>query len=98
MEEAVMRGLRTEAGQLARQALQQGRESELSLVERQLIPALDKVGEGYERGRVFLPQLLSAAQAAQAVFEAVRASLGRQGRRAGAKGPAGGGHGQRGYP
>ena len=79
LEEAVMRGLRTEAGQLARQALQQGRESELSLVERQLIPALDKVGEGYERGRVFLPQLLSAAQAAQAVFEAVRASLAARG-------------------
>ena len=48
-------------------------------MEGRLIPALDRVGEGYETGRLFLPQLLSAAQAAQAVFEAVRAHLADQG-------------------
>ncbi|MBD5148682.1 MAG: dihydropteroate synthase [Oscillibacter sp.] len=77
LEEAVFRGLRADAGRLAAEALKT--ESELSLVENRLIPALDRVGEGYEAGRVFLPQLLSAAQAAQAVFEAVRASLAQKG-------------------
>ena len=71
------RGLKAEAGRLAKTALET--ESGLSLVEHRLIPALDAVGEGYEQGRVFLPQLLSAAQAAQAVFEAVRAALAEQG-------------------
>ena len=77
LNEAIIRGLRGEAGKLARAALEAG--DELSLVEGCLIPALDKVGEDYERGAAFLPQLLSAAQAAQAVFEVIRASLAEKG-------------------
>ena len=77
LEDAIARGLKAEAGKLAREALET--ETGLSLVEKRLIPALDRVGEGYEAGRVFLPQLLSAAQAAQAVFEAVRACLAEKG-------------------
>ena len=73
LEEAVARGLKADAASLAKALLQT--EDGLTLVERRLIPALDSVGEGYERGTVFLPQLLSAAQAAQEVFEAVRASI-----------------------
>ena len=73
LEEAVARGLKADAARLAKALLQT--EDGLTLVERRLIPALDSVGEGYERGTVFLPQLLSAAQAAQEVFEAVRASI-----------------------
>jgi len=75
--DAILRGLKGDAGRLARQALEA--EDGLSLVEGRLIPALDRVGEGYERGTVFLPQLLSAAQAAQAVFEAVRTHLADKG-------------------
>ena len=77
LDDAVIRGLRTEAAALARQALQT--EDELSVVDAHLIPALDAVGEGYEAGRMFLPQLLSAAQAAQAVFEVIRESAARKG-------------------
>ena len=77
LEEAVIRGLRADAGRLARTALET--DSELSLVEDRLIPALDRVGEGYEQGKVFLPQLLSAAQAAQSVFEVIRDSLAKKG-------------------
>lgn len=54
-------------------------EDELSLVENHLIPALDKVGEDYDKGTAFLPQLLSAAQAAQAVFEVIRSSIAAKG-------------------
>ncbi|EOS67337.1 homocysteine S-methyltransferase family protein [Oscillibacter sp. 1-3] len=77
LEEAVARGLRADAARLAGELLQT--EDGITLVERRLIPALDAVGEGYERGTVFLPQLLSAAQAAQAVFEAVRTSIAEKG-------------------
>ncbi len=77
LEDAILRGLKGDAGRLARQALEA--EDGLSLVEGRLIPALDRVGEGYETGRLFLPQLLSAAQAAQAVFEAVRVHLADKG-------------------
>jgi len=77
LQDAIVRGLKAEAAALAKEALQT--ESELALVDGRLIPALDRVGEGYEAGRVFLPQLLSAAQAAQAVFEVIRTSLAEKG-------------------
>ncbi|MDY5612300.1 homocysteine S-methyltransferase family protein [Dysosmobacter sp.] len=77
LDDAILRGLKADAGRLAAEVLKT--ESELSLVENHLIPALDRVGEDYERGKVFLPQLLSAAQAAQAVFEVIRTSIVAQG-------------------
>ena len=77
LEEAVARGLEGDAGRLAKEALLT--QDELSLVEGRLIPALDRVGADYEAGRAFLPQLLSAAQAAQAVFEAVKTSIAEKG-------------------
>ena len=77
LEEAIVRGLKADAAKLAKKALET--EEELSLVENLLIPALDRVGEGYEQGKVFLPQLLSAAQAAQSVFEVIRASIAEKG-------------------
>ena len=49
------------------------------MVEGTLIPALDRVGADYEAGKAFLPQLLSAAQAAQAVFEVIRTAIAESG-------------------
>ncbi len=77
LDEAIFRGLRAEAAALAREALKSA--TELDVVDGYLIPALDRVGEGYEAGRVFLPQLLSAAQAAQSVFEVIRTELADKG-------------------
>ena len=77
LQEAIRRGLRGEAGRLTAEALTVRKEMEL--VEQELIPALEQTGEGYEQGRVFLPQLLSAAQAAQAAFEEIRSSLLKKG-------------------
>ncbi len=75
--EAIRKGLRNEAGKLTVQALQTRKEMEL--VEQELIPALEQTGEKYEQGKVFLPQLLSAAQAAQSAFEEIRSSLLKKG-------------------
>ena len=77
LDEAICRGLRTEAARLAKAELANC--DELALVEQHLIPALDKVGVDYEKGVVFLPQLLSAAQAAQAVFEVIRTAMAEKG-------------------
>ena len=40
-----------------------------------IVPALEIVGKGFESGRVFLPQLLMAAEAAGAAFEVVRSAM-----------------------
>jgi len=74
LEEAIVRGLKGDASRLAREDIASS--TGLELVENVLIPALDKVGADYEAGRAFLPQLLSAAQAAQAVFAVIQESMG----------------------
>ena len=40
----------------------------LTVINREMIPALDEVGKGFEAGTVFLPQLLMSAEAARAAF------------------------------
>ena len=40
-----------------------------------LIPPLDKTGEDFEKGRIFLPQLIMSAGAAQAAFDVIRTHM-----------------------
>ena len=47
----------------------------LELINAELIPALDRVGQGFEKGTVFLPQLLMSAEAAKAAFAVVKDSM-----------------------
>lgn len=77
LDEAIVRGLKGDAARLAQAALTE--QAGLTIVEEHLIPALDRVGADYEQGRAFLPQLLSAAQAAQAVFAVIREQMAAQG-------------------
>ena len=49
--------------------------SEMDLVNDFLIPALDNVGKGFEKGTIFLPQMLQAATAAQAGFDIIKTRL-----------------------
>ena len=76
--EAVRRGLKDEARTAAEAAL--ASREPLDVVNTSLIPALDVVGDGFEKGTIFLPQLLQAATAAQAAFEAVKAKIAAQGK------------------
>lgn len=48
----------------------------MEVVNGHLIPALDEVGELFESGRYFLPQLIASAEAAKEGFEAVRSAVG----------------------
>ncbi len=82
--EAVRRGLKAEARAAADAALTM--REPLDVVNLSLIPALDAVGDGFERGTVFLPQLLQAATAAQAAFEAIKAKIAASGQAQGSKG------------
>lgn len=53
--------------------------SEMELVNDFLIPALDNVGKGFEKGTIFLPQMLQAATAAQAGFDIIKTRLAESG-------------------
>lgn len=82
--EAVVKGLSSSAGQAAAKELEQ--KEPLEIIDRDLIPALDKVGQGFEEKTVFLPQLLMSAEAAKAGFDAIKGHLQSQGNPSGAKG------------
>ena len=77
LQQAIIRGMKGDAARIAKGMLSDTQP--LTLVQEHLIPALDRVGEDYEKGVFFLPQLLSAAQAAQAVFEVIRVAIAESG-------------------
>ncbi|MBQ8082572.1 MAG: cobalamin-dependent protein, partial [Clostridia bacterium] len=51
----------------------------LSIVNGELIPALDKVGADFEAGKIFLPQLIQSANAAQECFAVIKEEIARTG-------------------
>ena len=84
LADAVRRGLKKEARAAAEQALL-SREP-LDVVNLSLIPALDTVGDGFEKGTLFLPQLLQAATAAQAAFDVIKTAIANSGQQSVSKG------------
>lgn len=70
---AIERGLK-EAAHNAVSALLKEREP-LDIINSEMIPALDRVGKGFEKGTVFLPQLLMSAEAAKDAFEVIKAAM-----------------------
>ncbi len=70
VEDAVLKGLKTETRSLSEKLLEDHSEEEV--INGFLIPALDKVGELYEKQVIFLPQLISAANAATAAFDMIK--------------------------
>ena len=77
LDEAILRGLGQETAALTAKALEET--DELAVVDRLLIPALDRVGERYERQEIFLPQLIKAASAACAGFDLIKARIAARG-------------------
>ena len=78
LETAVYQGLTDDASGLAKTLLANGA-APLDVVEQKMLPALARVGEDYEKGRLFLPQLVAAAQAAQAAFGQIEQAMAASG-------------------
>ena len=51
----------------------------LEIINQEMIPALDQVGKGFEKGTLFLPQLLMSAEAAKAAFEIIKGCMDEKG-------------------
>lgn len=71
--ECIVRGLKSRAKELCESEL--STREPMDVVNGILLPALDKVGRLYEAGKLFLPQLVSAAEAAKESFAAVTEKL-----------------------
>ena len=73
LKNAIIKGLKDKAGELTSELLTST--DAMDIVTDEIIPALDIVGDGYEKGRMFLPQLLMSAESAQAAFEKIKAAM-----------------------
>ncbi len=71
--DAVMKGLKSECRSLTQEMLKST--DPLEIIDKELIPSLDRVGNLFEQGKVFLPGLLSSASAAQQSFDIIKEVL-----------------------
>ncbi|MEE0960842.1 MAG: cobalamin-dependent protein, partial [Lachnospiraceae bacterium] len=74
IKQAILSGLKGETKRLTEKMLNEGAEA-LKIVDDMLIPALDVTGAEFEKGKIFLPQLIMSAEAAQAAFEAIKEDM-----------------------
>ncbi len=73
LQRAIIKGLKEDAANLTAELLKES--APLEIVQKEIIPALDKVGVDFEKNLVFLPQLLMSAEAAKCAFEKIKGSM-----------------------
>ncbi|MCY6960000.1 homocysteine S-methyltransferase family protein [Clostridium brassicae] len=73
LKEIVIKGIKKEAYSKTKELLKYT--DELLIINEELIPALDEVGEKYEKGIIFLPQLIQSAETVKRAFTAIKEKL-----------------------
>lgn len=72
--DSVLKGLKSAAVQAAERELM--KKAPLEVIEQAMVPALNTAGERFEKGTLFLPQLLMCAEAAKGAFGVIRSRMG----------------------
>lgn len=75
--DAIVKGLREQSEKAVKSQLAQ--KQPLEIINGEMIPALDYVGNGFEKHTLFLPQLLMSAEAAKAAFNVIRDKMAAEG-------------------
>ena len=73
LQHAIIKGFKEKAGEITKSMLSSV--PALEIVNKEIIPALDTVGKGFESKTVYLPQLLMSAEAAKSAFEVIKNSM-----------------------
>ena len=77
LQECIEKGLKEDATVCTKAALCEM--DPLDIINEMLIPALNNVGAGFEKGTLFLPQLLMSAEAAKAAFAVLKEQMEKSG-------------------
>lgn len=72
LKKAVISGQKSKAAEITKQLLENI--DSLKIINEEIIPALNFIGEGFENKKIYLPQLLMSAEAAGAAFEVIKSS------------------------
>ena len=73
LSQAIVKGLKEDAYKICKELI--GSVAPLDIINSEIIPALDFVGEGFEAKKLFLPQLLMSAESAKCAFEVIKKAL-----------------------
>lgn len=73
LKTAIIKGMKEDAGSCAKALLKDTQP--LDIINEYIIPALDVVGDGFEKNKIFLPQLLMSADSAKEAFNVIREHL-----------------------
>lgn len=73
LKTAIIKGMKEDAGSCAKELLKDTQP--LDIINEYIIPALDVVGDGFEKNKIFLPQLLMSADSAKEAFNVIREYL-----------------------
>ena len=73
LKTAIIKGMKQKAVECTQELVKT--KDSLEIINCEIMPALDFVGEGFEKNRIFLPQLLMSAESAKASFEIIKASM-----------------------
>lgn len=73
LKTAIIKGMKDDAGICAKELLKDT--AALDVINQYIIPALDVVGDGFEKNKIFLPQLLMSADAAKEAFNSIKEHL-----------------------
>ena len=73
LKSAIEKGFKDKCASLTKELLKT--KAPLDIVSEEIIPALNKVGEGFEQNKVYLPQLLMSAEAAKMAFEKIKEAM-----------------------
>lgn len=80
LKSAIIAGLSEECAQIVKNMLSSSDAPKpMEIINGEMIPALNEVGDGFEKGTVFLPQLLMSAEAAQSAFEVLKIVIAESG-------------------
>ena len=71
LKTAIIKGMKEESARCAKELLENT--ESLVIINDYIIPALDIVGDGFEKNTIFLPQLLMSADSAKAAFDEIKA-------------------------
>lgn len=74
LQTAIIKGLKEKSAELTLRLIDSGTDC-LDIVNQEIIPALDYVGQGFEAKKMYLPQLLMSAEASQSAFDIIKRDM-----------------------
>ena len=78
LQEIIIGGLKDKAAEKTMEILKD--KTPLEIVNGDLMPALNIVGDGFEKGKIFLPQLIQSAETVKASFGVLKEAMTKEGR------------------